>query len=154
MRRLLAFLDPWAHSQDAGFQLVQSLIAFGSGGLGGVGLGQSKQKMFFLPEAHTDFIFSVIGEELGLIGALVVLALFAVVAVRGFRVAARHPDPLRQSARLRPHRGANSEAVVNIGVVLGCCRPRACRCRSSATAARRMLATMLAGRAARARSRA
>ena len=119
MRRLLAFLDPWEHSQDAGFQLVQSLIAFGSGGLSGVGLGQSKQKMLFLPEAHTDFIFALVGEELGLIGAVVVLALFAVVAVRGFRVAARHPDSFAGLLAFGLTAVLILSAVVNIGVVLG-----------------------------------
>jgi cell division protein FtsW len=119
MRRLLAFLDPWEHSQDAGFQLVQSLIAFGSGGLSGVGLGQSKQKMLFLPEAHTDFIFALVGEELGLVGAVVVLALFAVVAVRGFRVAARHPDSFASLLAFGLTAVLILSAVVNIGVVLG-----------------------------------
>jgi cell division protein FtsW len=119
MRRLLAFLDPWEHSQDAGFQLVQSLIAFGSGGLSGVGLGQSKQKMLFLPEAHTDFIFALVGEELGLIGAVAVLALFAVVAVRGFRVAARHPDSFASLLAFGLTAVLILSAVVNIGVVLG-----------------------------------
>jgi cell division protein FtsW len=119
MRRLLAFLDPWEHSQDAGFQLVQSLIAFGSGGVGGVGLGQSKQKMLFLPEAHTDFIFALVGEELGLIGAVVVLALFIVVAVRGFRVAARHPDSFASLLAFGLTAVLILSAVVNIGVVLG-----------------------------------
>jgi cell division protein FtsW len=119
MRRLLAFLDPWEHSQDAGFQLVQSLIAFGSGGLGGVGLGQSKQKMLFLPEAHTDFIFALVGEELGLVGAAVVLVLFAVVALRGFRVAARHPDSFASLLAFGLTAVLILSAVVNIGVVLG-----------------------------------
>lgn len=119
MRRLLAFRDPWAQSQDAGFQLVQSLIAFGSGGLEGVGLGQSKQKMLFLPEAHTDFIFALVGEELGLIGALAVLGLFAVVAVRGFRVAARHPDSFASLLAFGLTAVLILSAVVNVGVVLG-----------------------------------
>ena len=119
MRRLLAFLDPWEHSQDAGFQLVQSLIAFGSGGLSGVGLGQSKQKMLFLPEAHTDFIFALVGEELGLIGAVTVLALFAVVAVRGFRIAARHPDSFASLLAFGLTAVLILSAVVNVGVVLG-----------------------------------
>ena len=119
MRRLLSFRDPWAYSQDAGFQLVQSLIAFGSGGLGGVGLGQSKQKMLFLPEAHTDFIFALVGEELGLIGALVVLTLFAVVAVRGFRIAMRHPDSFASLLAFGLTAVLILSAVVNIGVVLG-----------------------------------
>lgn len=119
MRRLLAFLDPWEHSQDTGFQLVQSLIAFGSGGVGGVGLGQSKQKMFFLPEAHTDFVFALVGEELGLVGAVVVLGLFAVVAVRGFRIAARHPDSFAALLAFGLTAMLMLSAVVNIGVVLG-----------------------------------
>jgi cell division protein FtsW len=119
MRRLLAFRDPWADSQDAGFQLVQSLIAFGSGGLDGVGLGQSKQKMLFLPEAHTDFIFALVGEELGLLGALAVLGLFAVVAVRGFRVAARHPDSFASLLAFGLTAVLILSAVVNVGVVLG-----------------------------------
>ena len=119
MRRMLAFLDPWEHSQDAGFQLVQSLIAFGSGGLSGVGLGQSKQKMLFLPEAHTDFIFALVGEELGLLGAVAVLVLFAVVAVRGFRVAARHSDSFASLLAFGLTAVLVLSAVVNVGVVLG-----------------------------------
>ena len=119
MRRLLAFLDPFEHAQDGAWQLVQSLIAIGSGGVGGVGLGQSKQKMAFLPEAHTDFIFALVGEELGLIGALVVLTLFVVVAVRGFRVAARHPDSFASLLAFGLTAVLVLSAVVNIGVVVG-----------------------------------
>jgi cell division protein FtsW len=117
--RILAFIDPWRYSQDIAFQLVQSLIAFGSGGFTGVGLGGSKQKMFFLPAAHTDFIFALIGEELGLCGALAVLALFAVVGMRGFRVALRHPDPFASMLALGITLVILLEAVVNVGVVLG-----------------------------------
>ena len=119
MRRLLAFMDPFEHAQDSAFQLVQSLIAVGSGGVTGVGLGQSKQKMAFLPEAHTDFIFALVGEELGLIGALVVLVLFLVVAVRGFRIAARHPDSFASLLAFGLTAVLILSAVVNIGVVLG-----------------------------------
>lgn len=118
-RRILAFVDPWRYSQDIAFQLVQSLIAFGSGGMTGVGLGGSKQKMFFLPAAHTDFIFALIGEELGFIGALAVLALFAVVGMRGFRIAMRHPDPFASMLALGITLVILLEAVVNVGVVLG-----------------------------------
>jgi cell division protein FtsW len=118
-RRILAFVDPWRYSQDIAFQLVQSLISFGSGGLTGIGLGGSKQKMFFLPEAHTDFIFALIGEELGLVGALAVLALFAVVGIRGFRIALRHPDPFASMLALGITLVILLEAVVNVGVVLG-----------------------------------
>ena len=118
-RRILAFLDPWRYSQDIAFQLVQSLIAFGSGGLTGIGLGDSKQKMFFLPAAHTDFIFALIGEELGVCGALLVLALFAVIGVRGFRVAMRHPDPFASMLAFGITLVILLEAVVNVGVVVG-----------------------------------
>jgi cell division protein FtsW len=118
-RRILAFVDPWRYSQDIAFQLVQSLISFGSGGLTGIGLGGSKQKMFFLPEAHTDFIFALIGEELGLLGALAVLALFAVIGMRGFRIALRHPDPFARMLALGITLVILLEAVVNVGVVLG-----------------------------------
>lgn len=100
LARLRTFLDPEADPLGAGFQLRQSLIALGTGGLAGrshdgllgTGLGTSLQKLFFLPEPHTDFAFAVLGEELGLLGTLTVLALFAVVLVRGLRIAARAPD--------------------------------------------------------------
>ncbi|MFN8624709.1 MAG: putative lipid II flippase FtsW [Candidatus Binatia bacterium] len=118
-RRILAFVDPWRYSQDIAFQLVQSLIAFGSGGMTGIGLGESKQKMFFLPEAHTDFIFALIGEELGFLGAMAVLALFAVVGIRGFRVALRHPDGFASMLALGITLVIMLEAIVNVGVVLG-----------------------------------
>ena len=119
MRRILAFLDPWSYSQDIAFQLVQSLIAFGSGGLTGVGLGESQQKMFFLPEAHTDFLFALIGEELGVFGALLVLALFAVIGMRGFRVALRHPDSFASLLAFGITLVILLQAVVNVGVVVG-----------------------------------
>jgi len=83
LERLTAFLNPWANQFDSGYQLTQSLIAFGRGGIFGVGLGNSVQKLFYLPEAHTDFLFAVLGEELGLIGQLFVCALFIVVVSRG-----------------------------------------------------------------------
>lgn len=117
--RILAFLDPWGHAQGIAFQLVQSLIAFGSGGLTGIGLGDSRQKMFFLPEAHTDFLFALIGEELGLCGALAVLGLFAIIGVRGFRIALRHPDPFASLLAFGVTLVILLEAVVNVGVVVG-----------------------------------
>jgi cell division protein FtsW len=89
MRRLTAFLDPWADPFDAGFQLTQSLIAIGRGEWLGVGLGGSVQKLFYLPEAHTDFVFAVYAEELGLLGVIALLALYAIVVWRTFRIAAR-----------------------------------------------------------------
>ena len=87
MRRIFAFLDPWGDRLDSGFQIVQSYLAFGSGGWLGVGLGDSRQKMFFLPDAHTDFIFSILGEELGLLGVWSALILFACFLWRGYRIA-------------------------------------------------------------------
>lgn len=91
-RRILAFLDPWKDPQGAGFQLVQSFIALGSGGLTGIGLGESKQKLSFLPESHTDFIFSLVGEELGFVGALVLVCLFLVLFLKGISIAHRMKD--------------------------------------------------------------
>lgn len=92
MRRMVTFLDPWADPQDSGFQVVQSLIAVGSGGINGLGFAQGRQKMFFLPFAHSDFIFAVIGEELGLIGALAIVLVFGIFLWRGMRAALRAPD--------------------------------------------------------------
>ena len=90
--RVLAFINPWKDPQNTGFHIVQSLLALGSGGILGVGLGASRQKFFYLPEAHTDFIFAVLGEELGLLGTLAVLALFAAFAIRAFTIAQRTTD--------------------------------------------------------------
>ncbi|MBI5140810.1 MAG: putative lipid II flippase FtsW [Nitrospirae bacterium] len=92
MRRITSFLDPWGDERGSGYQLVQSLISFGNGGLGGLGLGKGQQKLFFLPEPHTDFIFSMIGEELGFIGAIFVIGLFLVVFARGMKISARAGD--------------------------------------------------------------
>jgi cell division protein FtsW len=94
--RILAFLDPWKYQSTWGFQPVQSMIAIGSGGANGMGFAQGKQKMFYLPAPHTDFIFAVIGEELGLIGAATVVVLFALLAWRGFRAARFAPDTFGQ----------------------------------------------------------
>ncbi len=94
LKRLLAFLDPWKDPQGSGFQLVQSFIALGSGGITGVGLGESKQKLSFLPESHTDFIFSLVGEELGLIGAMIVVCLFFLLFLRGVSIANKTRDDL------------------------------------------------------------
>jgi cell division protein FtsW len=117
--RIVAFLNPDSDPLGVNFQLKQSFIAFGSGGLWGVGLGESRQKMFYLPEAHTDFLFSVIGEELGLAGALLVLALFAVVAARGFRIALRHPDRFASLLAFGVTLSLVLQGVINAGVVLG-----------------------------------
>lgn len=88
VERLMAFLDPWGNAYGSGYQLTQSLIAFGSGGVSGLGLGASVQKLFYLPEAHNDFVFAIVGEELGLMGAIAVLATFALLVQRVMSIAA------------------------------------------------------------------
>jgi cell division protein FtsW len=117
--RFMAFLHPDADPQGHGFQLMQSLIAVGSGGLTGVGLMESKQKLFYLPEAHTDFIFAVLCEELGFIGGAIVLALFAVFAWRGLRAAFRAPDDFGRFLALGITVMVVTQALINLGVVLG-----------------------------------
>src|SRR3972149_1746343 len=97
LRRLMTFWGPWREAAGSGFLVIQSLIAFGSGQVWGRGLGESRQKLFYLPEAHTDFVYSVIGEELGLLGALTILGLFAVIILRGLRLTARIEEPFEQS---------------------------------------------------------
>lgn len=119
LRRLLTFLDPWRDASSSGFQIIQSYIAFGSGQLWGRGLGESRQKLFYLPEAHTDFIFSVIGEELGLLGALTVLALFGVIVARGFLMAAKIEDPFNQYLALGVTSLLGLQALIHMGVVIG-----------------------------------
>jgi len=92
MRRITAFLNPFENQQDSGYQIIQSFVSLGSGGLLGLGLGQSRQKFFYLPEEHTDFIFAVLGEEFGFVGCMVVIFSFAVLIYRGLRVALLVPD--------------------------------------------------------------
>lgn len=118
MDRIKAFIDPWKYAQKEGFQVVQSLIAVGSGGVSGAGLSQGRQKLFYLPEAHTDFIFSVIAEELGLIGALTVVVLFAVLAWRGLRTAHFAPDSFGKLLAVGLTVMFATQALFNISVVL------------------------------------
>jgi cell division protein FtsW len=118
-RRLVAFWDPWALRSDAGFQIVQSLLAFGKGGLTGVGPGAGKQKLFFLPEAHTDFVFAVIGEEFGFIGCLFVLSLFGVLLWSGFALAWRTPDPFARQVASGITSMILLQAIMNVAVVVG-----------------------------------
>ena len=118
--RILAFLDPWRHAQGAGFQLVQSLLAFGSGGLWGVGLGASRQKLYYLPEAHTDFILSVWAEERGLVGVALVLILVMTLVGRGYWIAARQEDPFRQLLAAGIATWLGAQAAINALVVTGC----------------------------------
>ncbi|MEN6324901.1 MAG: putative lipid II flippase FtsW [Syntrophomonas sp.] len=117
--RFIAFLDPWKYAQTDGFQTIQSLYALGSGGLFGVGLGMSRQKFFYLPEQHTDFIFAILGEELGFIGVFVVLALFLLLAWRGYRIAIKAPDTIGSLLAAGITTRIIFQAAVNIGVVAG-----------------------------------
>ena len=119
MRRIVAYLNPWADPEGSGFQLIQSLVALGSGGLFGVGLGESRQKLFYLPAAHTDFIFSVIGEELGFVGVTVVLILFGFLCWYGIRLALGAPDPFSMMAALGIVMLLALEALVHVGVATG-----------------------------------
>lgn len=119
MKRLVGFMDPWADPVGAGFQTLQSLFALGSGGLFGVGLGQSKQKYFYLPEQHTDFIFAILGEELGMIGAACVVLLFFVLIWRGLRVAIACPDSFGSLLALGLTAQVGLQAIINMGVVSG-----------------------------------
>ena len=117
--RLDSFFNPTAHKQGKSYQLNQSLLAFGAGGIKGVGLGESRQKMFYLPEAHTDFIFAVVGEETGLWGTVSILSLFALLGVRGLRIAARHPQPLGRLLAFGYTFLLVCQAGLNMAVVLG-----------------------------------
>ena len=117
--RLLSFLHPDSDPQGAGFQLLQSLIAVGSGGFTGVGLMESKQKLFYLPEAHTDFIYAVICEELGFIGAVIVITLFAVYAWRGLRASFNAPDGFGSMLALGVTAMVLCQSLINFAVVLG-----------------------------------
>jgi len=118
-RRLFAFMHPWDDPLGDGFQLIQSLIAVGTGGVAGKGLMQGVQKLFYLPEPHSDFIYAVISEELGLIGATVVLLCFCVITWRGLRIASRAPDTFGAFLALGLTTMIAMQALVNISVVLG-----------------------------------
>ena len=117
--RIFSFLDPWHDPQGAGFQAVQAMIALGSGGIFGVGLGESVQKIYYLPEASTDMIFAIIGEELGLIGALAVIAAFALFAYAGFNIAIRCRDPFGKRLAAGLTALVCGQAAVNVSAVMG-----------------------------------
>jgi len=117
--RVFSFLDPWKDAEGAGFQNVQAIIGMGSGGVTGEGLGQGIQKVNFLPEAHTDMIFAVVGEELGLVGSAVVIAGFAIFAWAGFRVALQCRDPFGKRLAAGLTTLVCGQAAVNLAAVLG-----------------------------------
>ena len=117
--RVMMFSDPWQDPRGAGYQLIQSLIAIGKGGMAGVGLGQGQQKLFYLPEPYSDFIFSTVGEELGFLGALVMIVLFGVLVWRGFIIAFNAPDLFGTFTAFGLTMLIGIQAVVNLGVVTG-----------------------------------
>lgn len=118
-RRLMSFLDPWQDPHDAGFQLTQSFVALGNGGLAGVGLGESRQKLFFLPEAHADFVLALVGEELGFLGTGLLMVLFAILLVKGFRIAGRAPDAFGRHLASGVTLLLGIQVLINAGVVSG-----------------------------------
>ncbi len=118
-RRLSAFLDPWKDAAGAGFQIIQSFLAIGSGGLTGTGLAQGHQERLFLPEPHTDFIFAIIGEELGFLGAVVVVMAFAIFFYRGMLISLRSVDPFGRYLALGLTGMVSIQALLNLGVVVG-----------------------------------
>jgi len=117
--RILAFLDPWSDPLGRGFHIIQSLIAVGTGGLTGVGLMEGKQKLFYLPEPHTDFIFAVLAEETGLVGALAVVALFGIFLYRGAHTALGTRDVFGRYLAAGITAMVAAQALLNISVVLG-----------------------------------
>jgi len=117
--RMMAFLNPWADPKGSGFQVIQSQIALGSGGIFGVGLGHSKQKLFYLPAAHTDFIFSIIGEELGLLGTVGVIILLIIFIQQGLKVIKNAADKFGYFLSLGLVLTISLKAIINIGVSCG-----------------------------------
>jgi cell division protein FtsW len=114
--RIKAFLDPWAYYNGAGFQPIHALYALGSGGIFGAGLGQGRQKFQWLPQAHTDTIFAIVGEELGLIGTLAVVAAFTLIAYRGYKIAGRAPSPFAALVAVGITTWVCFQALINIAV--------------------------------------
>jgi cell division protein FtsW len=119
LQRLMTFLDPMKDPTGAGFQVNQSFLAFGSGGLFGVGLGEGEQKLFFLPEAHTDFVLALAGEELGLAGASAIMLCYAALVLKGFQIAARAREPFGRYLALGITLLLGLQALINAGVVTG-----------------------------------
>lgn len=123
-KRLIAFIDPWSDPTGAGFQVIQSSLALGSGGIFGLGLGEGKQKLFFLPEPHTDFIYSLIGEELGFFGASLVVLLYLIILWRGTRIAVRTEDLFGRFLAMGLTIMIGVQAMMNLGVASGLLPPK------------------------------
>ncbi|HOA15759.1 MAG TPA: putative lipid II flippase FtsW [Bacillota bacterium] len=116
-RRITGFLNPWSDARSSGYQIVQTLYALGSGGIKGLGLGLSRQKMYYIPEQHTDFIFAVVGEELGLIGTTSFAALYLIIAIRGLRIANQTEDTFKSTLAYGLSMWIALQAFINMGVV-------------------------------------
>ncbi|RJQ62688.1 MAG: putative lipid II flippase FtsW [Desulfobacteraceae bacterium] len=119
LKRILSFLNPWQYSSDEGYQIVHSMMAFGTGGIWGAGIGKGYQKLFYLPEPHTDFIFSVIGEELGLLGVLIILGLYVLILWRGIRIARHAAESFGCFLAFGLTLAIGLQVCVNMGVTLG-----------------------------------
>ncbi len=117
--RLICFLNPWQYSADQGYQIVHSLLAFGTGGIWGTGIGGGYQKLFYLPEPHTDFIFSVIGEELGLLGVLIILGFYTLILWRGVSIAINSKDVFGSLLAIGLTTAMGLQVCINMGVALG-----------------------------------
>jgi cell division protein FtsW len=118
-KRFMAFLDPWKDPSKTGYHIIQSLLALGSGGFFGLGLGKSRQKFFYLPEQHTDFIFAIVGEEMGFIGTCLIIFLFFIFAWRGYKIAVSAPDSFGSLLASGITSMIVLQALINIGVVSG-----------------------------------
>ncbi|NLA75664.1 MAG: FtsW/RodA/SpoVE family cell cycle protein, partial [Deltaproteobacteria bacterium] len=119
VHRLLAYLKPWEDPQGFGFQIIHSFLAFGSGGILGVGLGNSKQKLLYLPESHTDFILSILAEETGLVGIAIIIMLFLILIIRGLKIALDAPDLYSSYLALGITILIGLQVIINMGVVMG-----------------------------------
>jgi cell division protein FtsW len=119
IKRIMSFLNPWQYPSDEGYQIVHSLMAFGTGGIWGTGIGKGYQKLFYLPEPHTDFIFSVIGEELGLLGVLTILGLYVLIFWRGISIARNSRDSFGSFVAIGLTTAIGLQVCVNTGVALG-----------------------------------
>lgn len=119
MNRIMSFLNPWQYPADEGYQIVHSLMAFGSGGVWGAGIGKGYQKLFYLPEPHTDFIFSVIGEEFGLFGVLIILGLYVMIIWRGVIIAKNSQDSFGSFVAIGLTTAIGLQVCINMGVALG-----------------------------------
>ncbi len=119
LKRILSFLDPWQYASEEGYQIIHSMMAFGTGGIWGAGIGKGFQKLFYLPEPHTDFIFSVIGEELGLLGVLITLGLYALIIWRGILIAKNTSETFGCFLAFGLTLAIGLQVCVNMGVTLG-----------------------------------